>query len=691
MTTLHPQLPVGGRLQKFVEGWGNLTEDHYILRLIAEGYQLQFVSLPPLTSNPREVVPPKDLSRLQALTKQVLLLEEKQAIQQVDPKTLGFYSHVFVVPKNSGDWRLVIDLKSLNSHIEAPHFKMSTVAVVLNTLRPGDWAFKLDLQDAYLHVPIHPKSQKYLRFAFQGKVYQFRALPFGLNVAPLVFTKLVHTLAAHLHSHGVSLLPYLDDWIVHHPDPQVLLDHRTLVMQTLEKAGFLINLPKSELVPTQDIQFLGIRFQLDRGIASIPPERIESTVQLARRYSRPTDHPPSVRLNYHQVASLLGSLNWVSTFVPLGRLRLRPLQLLFQQVGLLNRQSPPAMVDRVSLTRCLQCWCDPQYLASGIPIREFHPDHTMFTDASTHGWGAHMQDMELSGTWSTQEASLHINCLELKAIINALKSWIPYIKGSQVMVATDNTSVVAYINKQGGTHSRSLLTLTQELLLWLNTHEITLRARHIPGRFNVIADRLSRSHQVLHSEWQLHPMVLYRVFSQWGIPQVDMFATVHNAQLPQFVSPVPDPRAMAVDALSLSWENRWMYMFPPFPVLTLVMQKLQATQQAELILIAPWWPSQAWFPHLLRLCVEHPWKLPRQSDLLTQPGDRSHNGDRFHLHAWRLSRNTCKQKAFLQKLLQSQQNQDEPLQAGSMMVAGVYLSNGLRNRGLIHSLPLPLN
>jgi ribonuclease HI len=100
----------------------------------------------------------------------------------------------------------------------------------------------------------------------------------------------------------------------------------------------------------------------------------------------------------------------------------------------------------------------------------------MFTDASTHGWGAHMQDMELSGTWSIQKASLHINCLELKAIINALKSWIPFIKGSQVMVATDNTSVVAYINKQGGTHSRSLLTFTQELLLWLNTHEITLRA-----------------------------------------------------------------------------------------------------------------------------------------------------------------------------------------------------------------------
>ena len=71
-------------------------------------------------------------------------------------------------------------------------------------------------------VLIHTDSRKYLRFAFENKVYQFRVLPFGLNTAPQVFTRLEHTVAAYLHRQGISVIPYLDDWLIHHPDRQVL-------------------------------------------------------------------------------------------------------------------------------------------------------------------------------------------------------------------------------------------------------------------------------------------------------------------------------------------------------------------------------------------------------------------------------------------------------------------------------------
>ena len=205
----------------------------------------------------------------------------------------------------------------------------------------------------------------------------------------------------------------------------------------------------------------------------------------------------------------------------------------------------------------------------------------------------------------------------------------------QVMIATNNTTVVSYINKQEETHSHSLLRLVVDLFLWLQSQDIILRGRHIPGCLNVIADGLSRANQPITTEWSLHPKIMIRIFGTWGTPTVDIFATVHSAHLPQFMSPMMEPRSLAINALSQDWQGAvYMYVHvPPFSLLNKVIQKLQATQ--KIILIAPWWPSQPWFEHLLRLCVDYP---PHQRDLLFQAGFVS-DGKSYHLHAWRPSCN----------------------------------------------------
>ena len=134
------------------------------------------------------------------------------------------------------------------------------------------------------------------------------------------------------------------------------------------------------------------------------------------------------------------------------------------------------------------------------------------------------------------------------------------------MIATDNSTVVSYINKQGGTLSTSLLRLTVKPFLWLESQDTIVRARHIPVCLNVIADHLSRPNQPIRTEWSLHPEIVKRIFRFWGTPEVDMFATLSNSHLPRFMSPVPEPRALTVDALSQDWQGRSMYMFPPFPL-----------------------------------------------------------------------------------------------------------------------------
>ena len=112
------------------------------------------------------------------------------------------------------------------------------------------------------------------------------------------------------------------------------------------------------------------------------------------------------------------------------------------------------------------------FLTSGIPIRTFQVDFMIFTDASTQGWGAHMGDSKISGIWNHTDHKLHINCLEFKAVVCALQHWAPLLQGHQIMIATDNSTVVSYMNKQGGTHSPTLLRLTVELLFWLEAQNI---------------------------------------------------------------------------------------------------------------------------------------------------------------------------------------------------------------------------
>ena len=157
------------------------------------------------------------------------------------------------------------------------------------------------------------------------------------------------------------------------------------------------------------------------------------------------------------------------------------------------------------------------------------------------GWGAHLDEHTARGTWSLLESKLHINHLELKAVFLALKEFRTLVCNKTVLIATDNTTVFAYISKEGGMKSGSLCALLWRILFWCTRQQVTLRARHIHGRLNVIADKLSRLGQTIQTEWSLHPEVFQTLCDWWHQPQVDLFATRFNNKLTQFVSQSPDP------------------------------------------------------------------------------------------------------------------------------------------------------
>ena len=265
-----------------------------------------------------------------------------------------------------------------------------------------------------------------------------------------------------------------------------------------------------------------------------------------------------------------------------------------------------------------------------------------FTDASLSGWGAHVEPEGLlfHGVWTEDQSRLHINVLEMKAIFLSLSQAVHKVKNSTVLVSTDNTTVVAYIRHQGGTHSTELSEEVCNVLNLCLAHNIQLLAKHIPGRFNTLADRMSRVGKRISTEWSLNQEIANKIFQIMDFPSIDLFATRLNHRLPLYVSPIPDQKALSIDALTMDWNHIHAYAFPPFHLIPAVINKIRLSQ-CKIVLIAPLWPDRPWFPELLGLLVSPPVFLPVIPNLLAQLKSRilHQNPGHLQLHAWELSNN----------------------------------------------------
>ncbi|KAL0151728.1 hypothetical protein M9458_052954 [Cirrhinus mrigala] len=181
-------------------------------------------------------------------------------------------------------------------------------------------------------------------------------------------------------------------------------------------------------------------------------------------------------------------------------------------------------------------WSDLTFLRARVPLGQVRRHVIVNTDASSMGWGAVCNGQAASGSWTGPRLQWHINCLELLAVLLALRRFRLMLHREHVLVHTDNMATDAYINHQGGLRSRRMLQLARHLLLWSLKWLKSLRAVHIPGELNRAADALS--HQLtLPGEWRLHPQVVQLIWSRFGEAQIDLFASPGIRPLPVILFP----------------------------------------------------------------------------------------------------------------------------------------------------------
>lgn len=517
------------------------------------------------------------------------------AISECDDVIDQFVSPVFLTPKNSGGYRFILNLKALNNFLPIRHFKMDDIRTVSKLVLHNSFMATIDLKESYFLVPVHESYRKYLRFRYDEVLYEFNCLPYGLSLAPLVFTKLLKPVMSYLRNNNHTVVSYLDDVICIGDTYDACSRTVTSVIQTFKELGLVINYEKSSLEPNQICKFLGFIINSQLMCLQLPSDKIVKITEIICKIRK----KPIVRIR--DFAKLIGTLSSACPAIAYGWVYTKRLERAkYLALVKANDNYDAKMLLDPILQDDFSWWSQ----ISNRNINRFHDGHfyrEIFTDSSLTGWGAACDGEVTRGHWSTDERMHHINYLELLAAFLGLKAFCKNDCNKDVLLRIDNTTAIAYINKMGGIQFPHLNNITREIWQWCEERQIYIFASYIRSRENTDADQASRYTNV-DTEWELNYNLFKAITNKFNQPDIDLFASRINKKCRKYLSWQRDPDAFDIDAFTIPWNTYFFYAFPPFALILKCLRKIVNEKATGLVLV-PYWPSQPWYPLFRRLVV----------------------------------------------------------------------------------------
>ena len=418
----------------------------------------------------RQKVYPVPFSKEKALEEEIQKLLEDDVIA---PSTSPYNAGVVLLRKPSGEHRLCIDYRLLNSHTQFQVEPLPNPTQLFARLHKARYFSKVDLSRGYYQIPVKPEIRPLLAFSTPSGHYEFKVMPFGLSNAPSVFTRMMRTLLDPLQD--PSIISFMDDILISSDSLDDHLQSLERVFNRLKEAGLTAR-PTKCMIGYQTLEFLGHTITPGH----IVPE--EKNLEKIRNAPRPKTKK--------DVRSFLSLCGFYHKFIP-----------HFTELGApLTETLKKGFPDQIIWTpECENAYSQLKEALVSKPVLQL-PDlskpFVLRTDASAIGIGAALLQegkddasvlkpvayaskklLQAERNYSTVERE----CLSL---VWAVQKFQPYLYGVKFRVQSDHQPLMFLATSQ---------KLNARLMRWsLLLQPYNFTVEYIPGKENVGADFLSR-------------------------------------------------------------------------------------------------------------------------------------------------------------------------------------------------------
>lgn len=406
-----------------------------------------------------------------------------------------------LVPKKEiGKFRVIHDLSypksdSVNLHIPlecstVSYQNIETVIHLVQKNKQGCLMAKADIEDAFRLIPIHQEDHHLLGFTWKNAFYYDTCLPMGCSSSCQIFESFSTSVQWILtNKYDVEDMAHLlDDFFFVGPSGskkcQTALEN---FHKLCDHIGVPIKHEKTES-PTTEITIFGFEINSNLMLARLPLDKVEKIKQLL------SDLKTKKRVTLQELQSIIGLLNFACAVIIPGRAFLR--RLINLTIGV---KQPHHHISLNSEARAdLAAWHTFIEKFNGKSCFLFNEWVSsdaikLYTDAAGEhgGFAAVLGSQWFVGTWKPEMQQYHITVKELFPIILAIEIWGAKFKNHKLLFLTDNEAVACIINKTSS-KDKTLMVLVRRLVVAALKFNIFFRAKHIPGKTNVVADQLSR-------------------------------------------------------------------------------------------------------------------------------------------------------------------------------------------------------